>query len=223
MAKNYSDEKFFESGRKLDHDAQDRKFVAILYPDAQDYNCDEVLTNIIRYSDEWSYILHDKDVESSTNEQGEEVQVKKKEHYHVCFRFPTPRIRKTVSNNIGLEKNYIMRCKNWRAANCYLIHDFDDDKFQYQPLEVESNFEYGKLIGKKETELSKVNELIEFIIKTNCYRMKDLADYARNNDLWDALRRNHPILREYMIDLKLENQTKQETEEKVKKRKDMKK
>lgn len=216
-------EKFFLDGVKLDQDAQDRKFLAILYPDAQDYNCDEVLSNIIRYADEWSYILHDSDVESVINEQGEETQKKKKPHYHVCFRFPTPRIRKTVSNNIGIEKNYIRRCKNWRGANRYLIHEDDDDKFPYHVAEVESNFEYGKLIGKKETELSKVNELIEYILKTNCYRTKDLADYARNNDLWDAFRRNYSILRDYMIDNKLEIETKAEKELETRKRKDMKK
>lgn len=76
-------EKFFSDGVKLDHDSQDRKFLAILYPDAQDYDCDEVLSNIIRYSDEWAYILHDRDVESVVNEQGEETQ-KRRNHITMC-------------------------------------------------------------------------------------------------------------------------------------------
>lgn len=208
---------------KINHDGGDRKFLAVLYPDSEVYDCDEVLSNIMRYATEWAYIMHDRDIECIKDENGQDKQVPVKPHYHVTMRFETPRIRQTIANNIGIEKNYIERCITWKGANRYLIHADDDDKFQYLHLEVETNFEYAKLIGKKDTELGKVNELINYIKQEKCYTTIQLADFAREHDLWDAFRRNYVILRDYMSDYKIYMETKQKTEEEMKKRKEYKK
>lgn len=67
-----------------------------------------------------------------------------------------------------------------------------------------------------------MNELIEYILKTNCYRTKDLADYARNNDLWDAFRRNYNVLRDYMSDNRIEVETKIKKKQKIEKERTLK-
>lgn len=94
------------SKKKFDHDGQDRKFMVLLYPDSDAYNFHEVLDNLLCYADEWSYMLHDKDVQSVT-ENGVEKQEKVKPHYHVCVKFKTPRIRAVISNNTGIPKTIL--------------------------------------------------------------------------------------------------------------------
>lgn len=207
----------WKKDKKIDHDKQDRKFIAILYPDSTEYNFDEVITNICLYAQEWSYCKHDRDVESVMID-GEERERKKKTHYHVCMRFPTPRIRKTVANNIGIEKNYIERAKTWRGVNRYLLHLDDDDKYPYMIHDIESNFDYKELTGCKVTELEKVNELIEYIIENEITSVRKLGDYARKNGLWDAYRRNYMILKDYMYELRAEKDTAAKYAEELKKR-----
>lgn len=186
---------------KYDLDGQDRKFMILLYPDSTTYNFEEVLTNIMCYADEWSYMLHDKDVESVV-ESGIEKQSKIKPHYHVCVKFNTPRIRAVIANNIGIEKNYIERLRNWKIGNQYLIHMNDQDKYQYHFLDVSANFNYGDLIGKKKSEVEKVNEIFEYINDFKCYDIIRLTEFARTNpNLWDGFRRNYTIIKDYCFEM----------------------
>lgn len=202
-----------KKGKAYDHDGQDRKFVMMLYEDSETYDISEVLLRVTEYADHWSYLRHDKDVESVLVD-GEEVQQIKKPHYHVCMRFPTPRIRKTIANNLGIEKNYIQRAeKGWRIVNRYLIHLDDDDKYQYPYYDVATNFDYLELVDKKKTEVGKVNELIDFIIHEKCYSVVQLGNFAREHDLWDAYRRNYTILKDYIFELKNEERRQKQLEE----------
>lgn len=197
---------------KLDPDGGDRKFVMLIYEDSETYDWHEVLARVMEYSDQWAYIRHDKDIDS-VQRDGVEVQEIKKPHYHVCMRFKTPRIRQTVANNLGIEKNYIQRAvKGWKAVNRYLIHLDDDDKYQYPWYDVCTNFSFYELVDKKETEVGKVNELIDFILRENCTSVVQLGNYAREHDLWDAYRRNYTILKDYMWELSQVEKKKQQIE-----------
>lgn len=160
----------------FDHDAQDRKFVMLIYEDSETYVWHEVLQRVTEYADQWSYIRHDRDVESVL-EDGQEKQKKVKPHYHVCMRFKNPRIRSVVANNLGIEKNYIDRAKNWKSANQYLIHMNDDDKFQYPWFDVSSNFDFSDLIDRKESETEKVTQLMDFIIREECTSVVKLGNF----------------------------------------------
>lgn len=185
--------------KQFNHDDGDRKFMILLYPDSESYVCDEVLSKIIEYAEEWSYILHDKDIDSEENT--------KRAHYHVCVKWKNPRTRGTIANQIGIEKNYIERLKNWRVGNRYLLHMDDQDKYQYGLYYVESNFDFCNLVNAKESESIKVRELI-FYIRTECKSMVDLADYALENNLWSEYRRNYTILKDYYYETKQkENET----------------
>ena len=200
-------------GKKLDPDGQDRKFVMMLYEDSETYDLEQVILRVTEYADEWSYIRHDKDVESVLKD-GVEVEEKIKPHYHVCMRFPTPRIRSTVANNLGIAKNYIQRAENgWRAVNRYLIHLDHDDRYQYPYYDVASNFDYLEVADKKRTETDKVNSLIDFVVREKCYSVVKLGNFARENDLWDAYRRNYIIMKDIMFELKDETRRKEQYEE----------
>ena len=159
-----------------DHDAQDRKFIMIVYEDSEIYSWSDVLLRVGEYADQWSYIKHDRDYES-VFEDGVEKQKLKKPHWHVCMRFKTPRIRSVVANNLGIEKNYIDRAKNWKAANRYLIHLDDDDKFQYPWFDVSTNFDYYELIDRKETEVEKITQLMNFVVDTKCTSVTKLSNF----------------------------------------------
>lgn len=189
-------------GKKhFNQDGQDRKFMVLLYPDSENYDFAEVMDSLLGYAEEWSYMLHDKDVESVT-ENGVETQQKMKPHYHVCIRFKNPRIRAVIANNIGIPKNYIERAKSWKLANEYLIHQNDQDKYQYHFLDVCANFNYAELIGKKKTEVEKVNEIFEYINDFKCYDIVRLTEFARTNPtVWDGFRRNYTIIKDYCFEM----------------------
>ena len=41
--------------------SKDRKFCALLYPDAEDYDCEQALNNLRAAFPRWAFCLHDKD------------------------------------------------------------------------------------------------------------------------------------------------------------------
>ena len=179
--------------KKLDHDKPDRKFMIELYTVTESYVFEEVLAALCEYFDEWAYIIHDKDID----EDGEI----KKEHLHFCGQCKTPRIRKSISKITGVPENFIERAKTWKGANRYLLHLDHPDKYQYGLYYVESNFDYCDLVNAKESETVKMRELI-YYIRTECKTMVDLADYALENGIWDAFRRNYTILKDYFYEVK---------------------
>ena len=70
----------------------DRKFTAIVYPDATDYTgtCEDVLHRVEEWGfPEWAYILHDRD----KNPDG----TPKKPHYHIVVKKTSPTSLITVS------------------------------------------------------------------------------------------------------------------------------
>lgn len=175
---------------KIDHNKPDRKFVCILYPDATNYVCDEILTKITQYADEWSFILHDRDVD-----ENDEI---KKPHYHVCMRFVAPRTRKAIVNVLGYPKlEDFERAKKWKSVNRYLLHLDDDDKTRYGDYEVTSNFDYRKLVNVAESEGDKVQEIIGFIWTKDCKIFLDLVDWALSKGLYSELRRGYPLIKDY--------------------------
>lgn len=181
--------------KKLDHDKPDRKWFIELYTETESYSYDEVITNLCEYFDEWAYIIHDKDI----NEKGEI----KKVHVHFCGLTKTPRIRKNISTVTGVPETFIERAGTWKGVNRYLLHLDNPDKYQYGLYYVESNFDYCNLVNAKESESIKVKELI-FYIRTECKGLVDLADYAVENNLWDAYRRNYSILKDYYFEINKE-------------------
>lgn len=176
-------------------EGQDRKFVFVLYPDAEDYNCEEVLRKVEAVA-EYAYILHDKD----TDDEGEV----KKPHYHVCIRYKNSRTIKTTANAMGISPNYIQRCKNWKASVKYLIHDTKDSrgKFQYDMKDIVTNNELlAEDIGE-DGEAQIMLEIFEYIENGHLNPYQIAKHYAKIGNRYSVVRRNWSIINGYCNELK---------------------
>ena len=97
-----------------------RNFNLVLYDE------DESHKNALDYIEkncDYAMILHDMD----TNEIGEI----KKAHYHVVLRFPNAKWSTSLANDLGIGENYIEECRSLKRSLLYLIHYYDEDKYQY--------------------------------------------------------------------------------------------
>lgn len=171
---------------------QDRKFCAILYPDATNYDCASALKAAEEVA-EFAYILHDRD----TDDDG----VLEKAHYHVLLRFKSSRYIQTVANKLGIPANNVQFCGKFSAAEKYLVHRTPDaaGKYKYSPDEVITN------IG---TYLSDVGEMTEGQIMLsfmaavdkgcrNPYELVRMAAHDENPAVYATLRRNWSIISGY--------------------------
>ena len=78
-------------------------------------------------------ITHDKDANEDT---GEAVEP----HTHILIDYDTPRKISTVANLLKVDENFIEIVRNKRGAFRYLTHIDDDDKYQYSPTQVYTNY-----------------------------------------------------------------------------------
>lgn len=173
-------------------------FCGILYPDAENYNCEDVLATIRSYFDRWAYVLHDKDVLPDTGEQ-------KKPHYHWVGKFDNARKLETVVNRLDIPAQYVEIVKrsgnrqNWKGAVRYLVHANDPDKFQYSVDDVVSNFDLLQFMGSLDR-VGQMGLLIEFIdITPNC-TWHLLYDFARKNGCYDSLISGRWLLKDIMYE-----------------------
>lgn len=98
-----------------------RSFCMILYPeDPTHVACIELLQSC-GYT--YGIIFHDKDLDKDDE--------CKKPHYHVLVKFPNPRFRFPVADDLGIKSNYIRACRDVNNYLLYMIHFGFPDKYQY--------------------------------------------------------------------------------------------
>lgn len=133
-----------------------RKFVLLLYPDSESYDCGKVL-EYMRMNYETAYILHDKDRWTKEDEQ-ENPEHKdgelKKPHYHVVLRWvgKSARYRGGLAKELNIPKE---ACEPILAEDCdgallYLVHAGEKEKYQYTLEEVKGSLK------------SKLSDLLNF-------------------------------------------------------------
>lgn len=165
-----------------------RNFNLVLYDE------DESHRNALDYIEkncDYAMILHDMD----TNETGEI----KKPHYHVVLRFPNAKWSTSLANDLGIAENYIEECRSLKRSLLYLIHYYDEDKYQYDIDDVKGSLK-NRLIeilqnGDK-TENEKMKEIITYIdsvcdvIEYSCF-----IRYFVANGYTDVVRRDWVIIK----------------------------
>lgn len=169
----------------------DRKFTAIIYPDATNYTvpCDMILENILPnsgYFPQWFYIKHDRD----KNEDG----TLKKVHYHIIVTKTNPATIKTVAKQLGIPQNYIQRVQNFKSMVAYLTHDEQQDKIQYSKDEIITNC--SEIVNKAysvDTDADMGREIIDYIINNRITSITDLSVWAANSGYYSAYRRGFAI------------------------------
>ena len=161
-----------------------RNFHGVVYPDSESYDCNEVLEKLNDVFVEWAYILHDSDVD----ENGEV----KKAHIHWLGKRKTPVTVKTIANALGLAEHDVERTKSWKKIVRYLIHADNEDKFQYQPEQVVTNFDYGAYVSPL-SDVEMAMNIIDHILENGIVRTTELAHWCAVNGLWSEFRRSYPI------------------------------
>ncbi len=166
-------------------------YLGIIYED--DENFDNQLFNLAQEK-EACWIRHDQDVK----EDGE----LKKPHYHFVIKLKNPCTLSALAKRLDVNENMLEYVKNVNSSLKYLIHYGDDNKFQYEPKEVDSNSDSFKnrfldLVTKDIKESDKVLSIYEFIngVKKPI-NVNMLFKYVQKHNLWDAYRRNYAIIKD---------------------------
>lgn len=105
---------------------RDRKFVAVLYP--EDPTHAAAIEKMKSGGYNFAGILHDKDVYEDGEHEGEI----KKAHWHIVVRFKNAVWNTAISNELGIEANYLEACKDVDSALLYLVHFGNEEKYQYE-------------------------------------------------------------------------------------------
>lgn len=160
-----------------------RVFSGVVYPDSESYNCVQVLETLKSKFKEWAYCLHDCDYD----DEG----WPKKPHIHWVGR-GDPRTLSAVAKFLGLKENEVELGKNFKSLIQYLIHLNNPEKAQYSIDDVVTNIPD---IGSMLRNLSE-GQLCKDLASAKC-RMSwyDLIQYAIENDCFDVLRRNMPLIK----------------------------
>ena len=171
---------------------QSRVFSVILYEDAENYDCMEVIAACCEYFDKWAYAKHDRD----TLEDGSP----KKVHYHVTGHLEGPRTPQTVANRIGVPANYV-QCKKgytFKKGVRYLLHLDNPEKAQYAEDVISASCEISgyinpycddslaALIYEKISQegVFDVDEMVSWCLRNNCYK-----EFRKGFFLWKELLR----------------------------------
>lgn len=108
---------------------KDRKYVAVLYPEDPTHVL--AMEKLEAGGYDYAAILHDSDVYESDGEDHKAGELKKP-HWHVVIRFsPNALWNTAVAKDLGIEPNYLEKCRNLNKALLYLVHRDHLDKFQY--------------------------------------------------------------------------------------------
>lgn len=169
--------------------SKDRKFCALLYPDAEDYDCEQALNNLRAAFPRWAFCLHDKD----TTDDGE----LKKPHYHVLIGTgQSALLISTVANKLAIPSNYIQFCDSFRGSVRYLIHLDHLDKYQYSPSDVQSNFNPKKYFGDVDGE-GMSREIFDFLDNHVGCDWLEVIRWAMSSGNYAVFRRDYRIFIDY--------------------------
>ena len=181
------------SGRET---VRSKTWQAILYPDAENYSCDSVLTNIKLNAYKYACILHNEDYYTSSDEVDEnQIGKPKKEHFHIVFFWDNSYQLGYIANKIGLPSNYLQKTESRSGAIQYLIHKNNPEKHQYNISDIESNIEkiQTKFFNDDDC-IMKASKIIDYI---NSYQGKltitQVAQWSIFESCWDEFRRGQHI------------------------------
>lgn len=144
---------------------------------------------------DYAMICHDRD----TNENGEVL----KPHYHVVLRFQNAKWSSALAEELGITENYLEETRSLKRSLLYLIHFYEEDKYQYSvetdvtgPLKKRLQ-EFIKNDGKSESEkvLDIFNEVDNYKGEIN---YKVFCRHIAKIGYWDVLRRSCSLIIRYV-------------------------
>lgn len=139
--------------------------------------------------DRWAYILHDKDtytLEDEAQNPEHKTGTPKPAHIHLTLFFGKKNGKavecqmEQIAKWFGLASNFVSCIRSEVGALRYLIHMDYPEKYQYQPSEVFSNFDYMSAIQKtsdKEIQSRRKEEIITNIVSGE-YKMSRITEHV---------------------------------------------
>lgn len=113
---------------------KDRKYVAVLYPEDPTHTA--AMDKLLSGGYDYAAILHDSDVYEEDGKDHKKGDLKKP-HWHVVIRFsPNALWNTAVAKDLGIEPNYLEKCRNLNRSLLYLVHRDNPEKFQYDLAQV---------------------------------------------------------------------------------------
>lgn len=164
---------------------QSRIYTGILYPDAENYEFETVISRLGDTFEELAYITHDMD----TTEDGE----LKKAHVHWAGKRKSPCPMSTIANALKIPANDIEFCKSWKFTLRYLIHADNPDKFQYSVDGVTANFPYIAVV-EGTLSVMKMKRIQDYLYAERPVSLKMVGDWCYSNRLYDTFMRNFALV-----------------------------
>lgn len=171
-----------------------RSFLGVLYPDAENYCCDEVLERLKSFFPEWAYIVHDMDVDKD----GEF----KKPHVHWVGRRSACSLD-FVATSLEIPENDIEYCRKFKRSVRYLVHRDSPSKFQYDIEKIVTSFDLARYFDDDFSN-NMLDEIVDFIFSAECTSFASLYGFCSRNGIQYILTRNfaviHTLFRERMLE-----------------------
>lgn len=168
----------------------DRKWELVLYPDAENYNCQEVILKAQSFFESWAYVLHDCDITDDGTP--------KKSHYHFLGKQNTTITPSGICYHLGIPENSLTNIKSWKGAVRYLIHADSPEKHQYEIESVSSNFNLSPYFALKEDDTSQAKIIYSYIQEVHP-TLNELVEFVLDNNLWSAFRRGFAVWSQLII------------------------
>lgn len=169
-----------------------RNVELILYDLEDVYRC-VMLCNKNNF--EYAYIYHDKDLKEDLNDF-------KKAHYHFQVYNENDKELTTWARVFDIDLPRVQKISNKKAAIRYLIHADNNDKFQYEIINITSNFEiikyFDKLVSDENCEIDLIFTYIEYHKRK--IGVKEIIDYVLDNNIWGTFRRNYSIIKDLLYE-----------------------
>lgn len=178
-------------------------FNLLIYPEEDKSHLKAL--DYIRANYDYAAICHNKDIfEEDTEINGvkHEKGTLKKAHYHVVLKFNNAKWDTALAKELGITENYIEAGHNLKRSLLYLIHFYDEDKFQYSIEDVEGNLKsrLKEIVSNEgKTESEKVLDIFAEIDK--CEYKIDYHVFVKHIakiGYWDVLRRSSSLILRYL-------------------------
>lgn len=159
----------------------------------------------IRANYDYAAICHDKDTFEEDTTINDVVHKKgeiKKAHYHVVVKFKNAKWSTALASELEIAENYIEVAHDLKRSLLYLIHFYDEDKYQYSIEDVEGTLKRrlketisneGKTESEKVMDIFKEIDKCEFKIDFTIF-VKHIAEIG----YWDVLRRSSSLILRYL-------------------------
>ena len=180
-----------------------KTFNLMLYPEEDKSHLKAL--EYIRANYDYAAICHNSDTFEEDTTINDVVHKKgelKKAHYHVVLKFKNAKWSTALASELEIAENYIEVAHDLKRSLLYLIHYYDEDKYQYSVEDVEGTLKRrlketisneGKTESEKVMDIFKEIDKCEFKIDFTIF-VKHIAEIG----YWDVLRRSSSLILRYL-------------------------